>query len=321
MQYKVPAYAFRGRARQAMKAMMSVLIVVALIAALPSLIGQTICLVTGATTDTLMETFANRMMQVTEKYGLDSEAVETLVLDEAALLEDTLSVYEQFMQDLETFVKEKGPIIAVTALVERIITPVLSLGLINALLHALRKQEFTASIVMSRIQYFFKAVGLWLLTSLKVLLWMLPGLAVYILSVFLPVEGMALCMLLGLVLMLVPGIMAAYRYALAEFVLADAPQTRVTACIRRSCEVMRRRKGELFCLELSFTGWYLLLTYGRALLTGMLGSVLGMTLGMFISLFLTVYMNMARAAFYQEYAVGPLPQQTAAAPQESKMTD
>ena len=36
-------------------------------------------------------------------------------------------------------------------------------------------------------------------------------------------------------------------------------------------------------------------------------TVLGMALAQFAALFLTVYTTCAQAAFYQEYAVGPLP--------------
>ena len=43
----------------------------------------------------------------------------------------------------------------------------------------------------------------------------------------------------------------------------------------------------------------------QALFLSMLGSVVGMTLGLFASFIVSMYMNMAEAAFYQEYAVSP----------------
>ena len=122
-------------------------------------------------------------------------------------------------------------------------------------------------------------------------------------------------MFLGLAGSMIAGIMATYRYAMSVYVMADAPETPVLRCIRRSKEIMHRRKGELFFLELSFIGWSLLLSYVQSILNGF-GPVIGLTLGMFASLFLTVYTNCAKPAFYQEYGVGPLPAPEASATRE-----
>lgn len=322
MKYTVPAYAFRSRARAAMKPVMSVLIVVALIAALPSILNSALTMLTQASPDQVLVNFTNRAMQVTEKYGLDA-TTEALPdgIDENALAADVLGVYDTFFAEAETFAQEKGPIIIALTAMTLLLSPVLTLGLINALLHALRRQEFTVSIALSRLRYFPKALGLTLLLGLKYLLWMLPGFAIMALALLLPPEAAAVVVLLGMIVAFVPVIPAAYRYAMATFILADAPETSVLACIRRSKEVMAGRKAELFGLEFSFIGWSLLLSYGEALLMGMLGSVLGMALGQFAALFLTVYTTCAQAAFYQEYAVGPLPTPAAETPSSSEMTD
>ena len=144
---------------------------------------------------------------------------------------------------------------------------------------------------------------LMLLVALKIFLWMLPGTAVLLLALVAPVSMASLLMIVGFVGMLIPGIMAGYRYAMSVYVLADGPETKLRQCIRRSCEVMKHRKFELFSLEISFIGWSLLLSMVQSMLMGF-GPVVGMTLGMFASLFLTVYTTCAQAAFYQEYAVG-----------------
>ena len=307
MQKVVPSFAFRARARAAMKPVMSILIVVALIAALPSLISSTVLLMTGANPDTVLMDFSDRAMQVMEKYGLTrTVVVEPAPIDVAALEADVWGVYDAFFADMDTFTRTKGPIILVLSLMVLLVSPVLTLGLINALLHALRRQEFTFSIALSRLRYFPKALGMELLLGLKYLLWMLPGMALMIAAMWLPLEAMILVMLLSMLVMMVPVIIAAYRYALASFILADQPETRITECIRRSKEIMKRRKLELFFLELSFIGWNLLVTYFQLLVDGMMGPVLGMALGQFAALFLTVYMTCTQAAFYQEYAVGPV---------------
>ena len=311
MKQFVPAIEFRRRARLAMKHAMSVLLVVALIATLPSLLGSVVTMITEATPTTVLNALTNRSMQLMEKYGLQSANVEEVLIDEAALQADIVVLMETYLQDMETFVHEKGPIMAATTLAVLVISPVLTLGFINALLHALRKQEFSFSIALSRMNCFFRVLGMQLLVMLKTFLWMLPGLAVMIASLFVPVEKMLAMLILGFLASVIPGIMATYRYAMSVYVMADAPETPVLACIRRSKEIMHRRKGELFFLELSFIGWSLLLSYVQSMLYGF-GEIIGFTLGMFASLFLTVYMNGAKAAFYQEYGVGPL---EAAAPE------
>lgn len=304
----VPSYAFRARAREAMKPVMSILLLVALIATLPSLISSTVTLITSASPYTVVTDFSNRAMQVMEKYGLtQTVVVEPAPIDVAAFEADVLAVYETFFNDMQTFAEEKGPIILGLSLMVLLASPVLTLGLINALLHALRKQEFTVSIALSRLRIYPKALGLELLLALKYLLWMLPGMVLMIASLWLPAEIAMLAMLLGMAAAIVPVIVAAYRYAMASFILADHPETRITDCIRRSKEIMKRRKLELFFLELSFIGWSLLLSYLQLMLDSLLGPVLGMTLGQFAALFLTVYTTCTQASFYQEYAVGPLP--------------
>ena len=59
-------------------------------------------------------------------------------------------------------------------------------------------------------------------------------------------------------LLVVPGIVAAYRYSQAIYILLDHPEKSVLECIRESKELMNGRKGELFNLDLSLIGWALL---------------------------------------------------------------
>ena len=59
-------------------------------------------------------------------------------------------------------------------------------------------------------------------------------------------------------LLVVPGIIAAIRYSMSFFVLADHPDWKVTECIEESKRLMNGNKGKFFCLMLSFIGWFLL---------------------------------------------------------------
>ena len=85
-------------------------------------------------------------------------------------------------------------------------------------------------------------------------------------------------------LLVVPGIVKAYSYAMTPYILVDRPELSANEAISLSSKMMAGRKFDLFRLQLSFVGWMLLcvLTLG----TG--------------ALFLSPYMMTAQAAFYQD---------------------
>lgn len=95
---------------------------------------------------------------------------------------------------------------------------------------------------------------------------------------------MGLFIFLWSLLFIIPGIVAAYRYAMTPYILLENPEMPVMDAIRRSKEMMDGNKGRLFCLDISFIGWWLLciLTCGLGLL------------------WLRPYMCAASAAFYNE---------------------
>ena len=103
-------------------------------------------------------------------------------------------------------------------------------------------------------------------------------------------DGFILRLLTGLyvflwsLLFVIPGIVAAYKYAMAPFIMAENPGMTANEAITASKEMMDGHKFELFCLELSFLGWSILNIF---------------TLGIG-SLWLNPYMNAAYAAFYRE---------------------
>jgi uncharacterized membrane protein len=59
-------------------------------------------------------------------------------------------------------------------------------------------------------------------------------------------------------LFIVPGIIAAIRYSMAFYILADDPSKDPSQCIAESCELMRGNKGKYVLLALSFIGWMIL---------------------------------------------------------------
>ena len=58
-------------------------------------------------------------------------------------------------------------------------------------------------------------------------------------------------------LFIIPGIIKSYAYSMAYYIKADHPNYDWRQCIQESCDMMRGHKWELFVLDLSFIGWYI----------------------------------------------------------------
>lgn len=69
-------------------------------------------------------------------------------------------------------------------------------------------------------------------------------------------------------LLVIPGIIAFYRYRMTMYIIHDDPEVGILEAIRKSKQMMIGRKMELFLLDLSFLGWGLLcvITLGIAAL-------------------------------------------------------
>lgn len=90
--------------------------------------------------------------------------------------------------------------------------------------------------------------------------------------------------LLWSLLLIIPGIVAAYSYSMAQFIMLENPEMRPMEALRASKQMMYGHKMDLFLLNLSFIGWSILCVF---------------TLGIGL-LWLNPYMNAAYAAFYRD---------------------
>ena len=300
----IPSFEFRRRAREAMLPVMSILVVGTLIAMLPSIVSSIVTTVADSDPSVMLADLYTE------------ENLTAMVSDDPAVAD---AVTDRMMAKMSSFFAQKWPFMALTALVTMLLGPVLTLGFNHTLLKCLRKEEITYLTVLARLPIFFKAIGLNLMIFLRIFLWMLPGWALSLLGAVIMVFEAnigVLVMIAAMGVMLAGMIRAMYRYRLATYIMADAPETCINAAIRRSREIMKGRKMELFSLEVSFVGWHLAVSLAQMLLLTLLGSVLGMALGMFVSFLLQLYVYMATAAFYQEYGVGPLPE---AAPEQEEL--
>lgn len=85
-------------------------------------------------------------------------------------------------------------------------------------------------------------------------------------------------------LLIVPGVIKSYSYSMTSYILKDNPDLKYDGAINESMRMMQGHKMEMFLLDLSFIGWYILciLTFGIGFL------------------FLIPYWYTARAHFYED---------------------
>ena len=278
-----PSGIFRMNARAVLKDHWQTALLIALIVNLPTLLMQGFSAFTG-------NDLIPRLNSVLVSASRDGLLPQEQLLKEIDVILGSTSFWT--MRGLE--------------LLARLITPCLTLGMYRWLLNRVRGLEDPVSTVLCRMNQFFRAIGLQLLIILKVLLWMLPGIAVsvYLLlpvyqsgdvSVQLAALQRSYNMTLPLMLLIaVPGVMAALRYALSEYIMAEKPETGILACIRRSKAMMQNQKRNLFLLLFSFLLWYL----AELLVASMLTGVLSFLVQMLAGLALNVYMACSVCAFY-----------------------
>jgi len=108
----------------------------------------------------------------------------------------------------------------------------------------------------------------------------------------------SLLFLLGIYLLLIPAVIAALRYSMTPFLMAEFPDLRVMDAIHESKRLMKGNKWRFFCLELSFLGWILLGTL----------TVVG-------TFWVVPYVQTAYAVFYMEVTGRANPEPTPEEPQ------
>lgn len=106
---------------------------------------------------------------------------------------------------------------------------------------------------------YWKSVGMSLMRALLVLLWFVPyGIVVYMAGNPGMGEDASVLLVLFAYPLIIPGVIASFRYAMADYILYNHPEMGVMEILRESKRLMHGRKGKLFGLQLSFIGWILL---------------------------------------------------------------
>jgi len=163
------------------------------------------------------------------------------------------------------------PIGVFLALILSLLQPVLDAGYMSFCLKINRKQDTEYKDIFNGFLFILKIIFIFIITSVLILLWSL--------------------------LFIIPGIVAIYKYRLAYYILLDDPQKGALQCITESKQMMSGHKLDLFLIELSFFGWFVL-DLAIVLLTPLPFPV------PIVSLWLSPYMGLTRAAFYENRVTG-----------------
>ncbi|MBQ2952949.1 MAG: hypothetical protein IJE07_05275 [Clostridia bacterium] len=298
MNQTIPSFVFKRRAWTAIRPWMQVLIVAGLLVVLPGLLCQVAdTLLSDEMSDAiggpayaLLDFFSQEIPEDTTEQELYAMAEEA----------NTLSM--TFLNACVGFYTGAGKILVILGAVDLLLTPVFLAPLYGALLEALRKKELNFAVCLRYLKLSLKSLLLFLWMTLRVGVWMLPGMAVMMLGVFVPVVY-ELLVLAGFAGSMVLGVRAMLHYILAPVVLVDQPQLSLNGCIRQSWQVMRTRKMEYFMLRISFVGWQLLISLIGSIAVNAVMTAIALTLTMMGNLLLTIYMNGAVVAFWDAYGV------------------
>ena len=182
-----------------------------------------------------------------------------------------ITSWEQLWSALESVPLSSRYMLAGLGLLSVMVTPMLQLGCTHYFLCRMRGQELGFAGLFSRVRTWGKALWLTILVGVKIFLWSL--------------------------LLVYPGIIAAIRYSMAPYYLAEDPSLSPWEAIKKSKNAMQHTKMSYFALYASFLGWMFL----PLLLQTFLGSVsiiLALVASQFMELFITTYMNGAFSAFY-----------------------
>lgn len=160
-----------------------------------------------------------------------------------------------------------------------LVTAPLMLGITMVYLNILRKKPTGPVEIFYGFEFLFKSVVLQIL--------------------------MGILIFLQTLLFVIPGLIAAYRYSLAFFILADDPRKGAMQCIRESKNLMMGNKMKMFQLTFSFFGWYLLAAIPISVVTALFPEDNWLLYEIVVLLsyvgicFVEPYVEVAMAAFYE----------------------
>jgi len=202
-------------------------------------------------------------------------AIMTVTAEFRFRLPDTRGAYLQYMDrisggaphSVEMFFSFLAPIGIALALLSLLVSGVVRVGFMSYCLKTTRGHHGDSRDIFKGFRYPVKVLLIMIISAALVTAWSL--------------------------LLIFPGVIAFYRYRQAYYILLDAPEKSALQCIRESKTMMRGHKADLFILDLSFIGWFVL----SALLTLIMLLSLPFSIPI-VSIWLSPYFGLSQAAFY-----------------------
>lgn len=192
-------------------------------------------------------------------------------IQQAALRYSQTQDITQYMKDILQYTPS-----AFTVLVDillSIMSLMISTGIVIFLMRTVRTKDGSFGNLMDGFPVLFRVIGYQIITGLFVFLWSL--------------------------LLVIPGIIAVYRYRQGLYILLDHPEMDIFDCISASKEMMDGYKWDLFVLDLSFIGWILMINILSAVLGAFLPTIAVIILLLPASSFVRMYTGFTYFLYYE----------------------
>lgn len=179
---------------------------------------------------------------------------------------------DRFWQELTAVTRAEWAGLIVVNLLSLLFSPALMLGCNRYFLNLLvGRDSGVREGLLGRMGIWPKALWLYVQMGVRIFLWSL--------------------------LLVVPGILAAIRYSMAPYFMAQDPSISASEAIEKSKHAMKEMKLAYFSLIISFIGWSLLANVAQMLLMSF-GVVIALVAAQFMQVAISAYMNAACASFF-----------------------
>lgn len=179
---------------------------------------------------------------------------------------------DRFWQELTAVTQAEWAGLIVVNLLALLLSPALMLGCDRYFLNLLAGSDSgVREGLLGRMRIWPKALWLYVQMGVRIFLWSL--------------------------LLVVPGVLAAIRYSMAPYFMAQDPSISASEAIEKSKHAMKEMKLAYFSLIISFIGWSLLANVAQMLLMSF-GVVIALVAAQFMQVAISAYMNAACASFF-----------------------
>ena len=256
------SFLFKHKAREALKGNWQTALVVTFFTSIFATIAQVLQSVTMADVEQVMQSIA---------YAANSLPQSGITTEQA---QQVLALYDRLFMAVDSISNTMWIALIAVNVLSLVLTPVLTVSCTRYFIRLNTGEDVGVhSGLLGRMPIWRRALWLYIVMGVKIFLWTL--------------------------LFIIPGVIAALRYGMAPYFLADDPNLTAKQAIEKSKAVMKGKKFSYFVLQISFVGWTLLINAVQLMLGGMLGTVPMLVAAQFMSLALTVYINASCAAFYR----------------------